>query len=687
MSSSGGFDAWGLKYPEILKTWSLKKNLPVVPSDLTHGSRAKVWWTCEKNHSWETTLPNRIKGYGCPYCSNKKTLPGFNDLSTTHSHLVEEWHGTLNGPLVPTQFVAGSKKPIWWVCTQGHEWKSTIANRAQKGSGCLVCTLRIVVKGVNDLATTNPDLAKEWNTEKNKPLTVGTVSRGYAKRVWWVCPKGHESFLSPHARSRKSSASSCQTCANKILAQGENDLASTNPGLAMEWNHSRNFPLLPSEVFSGAGKPYWWICRLGHEWKAPPSRRTTKGNGCPVCSKKIFTPGQNDLATTHPVLVREWDLGRNHPIEASHVTSGSQKKVWWICERSHSFAATPAARVHRNSGCPYCEGGKALEGFNDLGTTHPEIARQLVDELNNGTTYKDVTAGSRVTLYWRCPKGHITKKDVKFRVNTQECPVCSNYQLLVGYNDLETVNPRVIQEWDSKKNAPLKPSGISAFTYRRVWWICSLGHSHRQGVRTKAIQDNGCPVCAGKQVLIGFNDLASQRPDIAELWDQKKNLEVKPNQVTVSSNKRVWWTCDKNHSWQGSIANISSGSRCPRCAPGGFDQTQPGVLYFIENLSLNARKIGITNQGIRTDRLKQFSSLGWNEISVFSIDDGAVVREIESAILNWVRKDCGLPPYLGRKEMGNVGGWSETFSSEGPRNSQVVAKIQELIEKTSSQTP
>lgn len=35
-------------------------------------SNKKVWWICNKGHSWETSIYGRTKGVGCIYCTNQK---------------------------------------------------------------------------------------------------------------------------------------------------------------------------------------------------------------------------------------------------------------------------------------------------------------------------------------------------------------------------------------------------------------------------------------------------------------------------------------------------------------------------------------------------------------------------------------------------------------------------------------
>ena len=77
---------------------------------------------------------------GCPYCSNRKVLQGYNDLATVAPDVAAQWHPTLNGELTPEMVTAGSGRPIWWRCEQGHVWRARIDTRAgQQRSGCPVC--------------------------------------------------------------------------------------------------------------------------------------------------------------------------------------------------------------------------------------------------------------------------------------------------------------------------------------------------------------------------------------------------------------------------------------------------------------------------------------------------------------------------------------------------------------------
>ena len=78
------------------------------------------------------------KKYGCPYCNNRKTLKGFNDLETINPTLASEWNYEKNIGLTPADVTPNSYKKVWWKCSQGHEWQAMIGNR-NAGQGCPVC--------------------------------------------------------------------------------------------------------------------------------------------------------------------------------------------------------------------------------------------------------------------------------------------------------------------------------------------------------------------------------------------------------------------------------------------------------------------------------------------------------------------------------------------------------------------
>ena len=202
-------------------------------------------------------------------------------MKTTHPNLALDWHPTKNGELSPTKVSHGSHRRVWWICSEGHEWKMEIANRSS-GYGCPYCSGQMVLQGYNDLKTTHPNLALEWHPTKNGELSPTMVSRGSTRKVWWKCSEGHEWQATIGSRSQ---GSGCPYCSGNKVLLGFNDLATINPDLAAEWNTTRNGMILPTQVTLKSGKTVWWLCKYGHEWQAKICNRAN-GSGCPVCRRK-----------------------------------------------------------------------------------------------------------------------------------------------------------------------------------------------------------------------------------------------------------------------------------------------------------------------------------------------------------------------------------------------------------------
>ena len=124
--------------PEITGEWHYAKNGVLKPEHFVPNSHRKVWWKCQKGHEWQASIANRNKGRGCPYCSGKKVLPGYNDLQTVNPALAKEWNYEKNAGVRPIDVTPNSNKKAWWICSNGHEWEAKINNR-NNGNGCPLC--------------------------------------------------------------------------------------------------------------------------------------------------------------------------------------------------------------------------------------------------------------------------------------------------------------------------------------------------------------------------------------------------------------------------------------------------------------------------------------------------------------------------------------------------------------------
>jgi hypothetical protein len=602
------------------------------PATVTSGSGQVRTWRCDLGHVTATRIADKCKGIRCPVCSGKEVSPGFNDLKTVRPEIAAEADGW-----DPTTVTYGSKRIMNWKCAIGHTWSARVYVRSN-GVGCPVCSNREVLKGFNDLATTHPHLAEEvdgWD--------ASSVTATSQKKERWKCKLGHTWIAEIKSRGY---GAGCPVCDGKVVLPGFNDLVTTHPKLASQahgWD--------PTTVSKGSGLKRRWKCELGHLWEASVGSRSS-GTGCPVCSNHQVLRGHNDLASKNPEVAKQadgWD--------PSTISPHSSKKMPWICPKGHRYTCTVAHRSE-GKGCPFCAGRQVLAGFNDLATTHPDIASQA-----HGWDPTTLSAGSHRRQMWKCSIGHVWDEVVSLRTsNGYGCSICSGKRVLKGFNDLATTHPEIANQadgWD--------PTEVSKGHNKKKNWKCELGHQFTETVNHRTGMKSGCPICAGKKVLVGFNDLATTSPSLAS-----EAFEWDPTTVTRGSSAKKAWRCHLGHVWTTSPSGRLRGEGCPSCSRSGFDPNKSGWLYLIDHLELEMLQIGITNSP--KDRLKDHSRRGWELIEVRGPLDGHLAQNLETACLHSLERRGAV---LGHKALiQQFDGYSEAWL----KSSLEVASISQILE-------
>ena len=603
---------------ELMSQWNYVKNKDLDPSLFTHGSSKKVWWVCSKGHEWEATIANRSYGYNCPYCAGQKVLIGYNDLSTTEPELSKQWHPYKNENITPEQVTRGCGKKAWWLCSKGHEWEAVINSRAN-GMGCPICSNKKLLTGYNDLATTNPELVKEWHPTKNKNISYNEVMRGSAKKVWWQCRKGHEWQATIGHRS---AGEKCPICMqeshtsfpeqaiyfyiNKVIrAENRNiafgkeiDIYIPELRCGIEYNgfwhkNKKQADKKKKEYFNSLGiriivvqegkenkvnndniiyipsssnreSLEWVILKLFEILKFTSCDINIAEDEQKIYEQYLFLEKNNSLELKYPDIALEWNYQKNGKLKPDVVSFGSDKKVWWVCSKGHEWQATIANRTF-GYGCPVCSGRVALTGYNDLATLNPQISREWHYEKNNGLKPENFTIKSGKKVWWQCEKGHEWETAICNRTGGKtNCPYCSGQKVLKGYNDLATLNPELAKEWNVNKNLPLTAEDVTLQSNKKVWWVCSKGHEWETTVFHR-YEGTGCPICTNRIIKTGYNDLATTNPELVKEWNYDKNLLINPTKVSRGSGKKVWWKCKNSHEWQATILSRSSGTNCPFC--------------------------------------------------------------------------------------------------------------------------
>lgn len=614
--------------PHLIKEWDFELNKEICsPESTTFGSSRVVWWRCSLGHSYQAKVADRVsKRTSCPYCSGRKTLTGFNDLGTLRPQLLKEWDYEKNTEISPETTALMSGKKAWWICAKGHKWKAVISSRS-RGIGCPYCSGNRVLSGENDLETLNPNLALEWDYDKNYPLKPSEISCYSSKKVWWKCSRGH-SWLS--AVSGRSSGNGCPKC-SKILK-------TSFPEQSISYYLSKHFIITKREKVNGwevdIFLPDWKLAIeydgiVYHSKEKVQDREARKNSALKEAGVELIRVKEsfdrNDLdgltlfflvdtsyknlddaiirllklisqktgisvtesvdvkrdsmlikgnyltaikekslAIVCPDIAKEWDYDKNNGISPELFTAYSPQKVWWRCSKGHSYQATIGNR-RNGDGCPYCSGHQIIVGFNDLESKNPKLAMEWDYDKNKPLTPKEVTEFSIKKVWWICSKGHSYEASIAHRSSERGCPYCSGRKVKEGFNDLATVNPQLALEWDIAKNGNLKPTQVTANNDRKIWWKCVKGHEWQSTIASRN-SGIGCPICSGKKILAGYNDLETLNPDLSIEWNYEKNGDLLPSMVRPHTMKKVWWKCKKcSHEWISTVDARSYGHGCPSC--------------------------------------------------------------------------------------------------------------------------
>ncbi len=131
-------------YPEVASEWHPTKNGEISPEDINAKTNKKYWWLGKCGHEWDSAVSSRIKGIGCPICSNQRVQKGVNDLLTTNPEIAKEWDYEKN-IIKPDTITIGSGIKVWWKCNKcGLSWNTSPSVR--KRSGCPNCSKIIKAK-------------------------------------------------------------------------------------------------------------------------------------------------------------------------------------------------------------------------------------------------------------------------------------------------------------------------------------------------------------------------------------------------------------------------------------------------------------------------------------------------------------------------------------------------------------
>ena len=555
------------EHQELMREWDFEKNnsLGFDPNVLGEASHTKVWWKCKEGHSWDAMIANRVKhNRGCPYCAHQRPITGETDLASQYPELAREWHPTKN-KVSPSEVMPRTHKKAWWICERGHEWDAVISSRVA-GVGCPYCANKKVLKGYNDLATIDPELAKEWHPSKNGSLTASDVTPASGANVWWVCSYGHEYQARVYGRK---AGSGCPKCSDM--------LRTSFPEQAIFYYIKQEFPDAINSykgIFESSMELDIYIPslkvgieydgRLYHTSKAIQLRDARK---YAICKEHgIFLIRVREMSRYSPILRSDREI---------EIPDASDNYLNWainnLCYHLGRIVI-PDVRRDRKPILEYLTARKT-----SLASEYPEVACEWDYKANSPLVPENFPPHSNERVAWKC-KVCGTKWYAAIGDRTGEdkngCPECASKRgavnriqtIVEAKGSLASQHPELLKEWDYSKNTTISPESVTSGSGIKVAWICATCGYEWDDSISHRVTGRGCPYCGHKVVVSGKNDLATLRPDLIREWDYQNN-GLDPTTMAEHSGKKVSWICSKcGNQWEATIASRSSGSGCPKCS-------------------------------------------------------------------------------------------------------------------------
>lgn len=578
------FKTWCLSNgrEDLLNEWDYEKN-EVSPSKISPKNNKKAWWKCSLGHEWDSTIGSRTSGRpsGCPYCSNppKRILVGFNDfeswcIKNRKDLLLKEWNAERNTDFSPREISFGCGKRVWWKCSRGHEWCVSPSNRIQ-GTGCPVCSRTQTSFPEQAIAYY---LSKSFNVLQRyriKGFEIDVYLEDYNIGIEYDGMFFHTKDKSKREKDKNAfykerGVKLIRVKENKDKIGIEDDTVFFVPKKSNYLDDSFNEMLRSLVLFLE--------------------------NVTGVCSDTDIDIIRDELlirehyasiiknssvAAMFSELVSEWDVKKNKGMTPDNFSANAHTKVWWKCEKGHSWQASIASR-NRKLGCPYCAGQRTIAGENDLESWCSKNIPELLNEWDydkNDFRPSEISKTSNKKAWWKCCKGHEWQAVIANRVHGTRCPYCytgndtTRRKMSLAEWCKENNQEQLLIEWNYDKNSSITPETVSKASHQIVWWKCGRGHEWEAQIKSRTY-NHGCPYCSGtyKKALIGVNDLATwckenDKQYILDEWDYDSNEGLKPEMFTFGSHKRINWKCSKGHKWSAVIKERTKfkGNMCPEC--------------------------------------------------------------------------------------------------------------------------
>ena len=138
-------------------------------------------------------------------------------LKKTHEDYVQQVKSINPNIEVVEQYVSSKTKILHRCKIDNYQWRQR-PDKILVGRGCPLCSGYAISPKISSLAYTHPEIALEWDYEKNENLLPTMVSYGSDKEVWWICQNKHS--YKRRISDRTISGRHCSKCSRQRRSSG-----------------------------------------------------------------------------------------------------------------------------------------------------------------------------------------------------------------------------------------------------------------------------------------------------------------------------------------------------------------------------------------------------------------------------------------------------------------------------------
>jgi hypothetical protein len=481
-------------------------------STLTQSSKVPLWWRCDNNHTYKTSVYSRVRSRGCKECNKKSNWDEIiknNQQSGKFTRFVDKasqeiidlWEKSLNDKHID-DVSAGSKTKYKWRCTNDHVWEAS-----------------------------------------PKSLIRGTR-----------CPICHRESISIRNR--------------KISLRKSGNLYDARPDLREQWDPLNTISM--EDVSPGSNTRIKWICKYGHKWEATISNRVGRGSGCPFCTNQTSKLEIYLLVQLRSVfdnvLWREKIDGKEVDIllKDQHIGIEVDGEYW----HRNKFDADLAKEKYLNNTYD-------LTVIRVRPLELPNIGPHNVSYTRNDKQQKVcIELFKYLNRLFPANKNLLEYIELGVSNNYDDyLEMIARLPAPVEGTSLADLYPKLVNEWDYVRNKPLTPDLFSSSSNQNIFWVCNQGHSFSATIKNRTNHCSGCPICndalrSDRANLLAINKLGSiseNFPMLIGYWDSQANDSLDPNQVSCSLNKMFAWRCVKGHKFMRMLRTMTKGTHCLVC--------------------------------------------------------------------------------------------------------------------------